>query len=261
MRPSSPGFPTRSGCSRERDPDRGEVSAGLTRWLPRRRRRRRWPASSGRWPAGPARWSPGWWPARRAGPRHRGDRQIGETVAAQRLLRRREAGRRGDAQLGQALPHRLPGGKIVAAVHKYGNAAARQRQGRQHEPRRPARAAGAVRRPVQVRDRRARRQPGRAAGCLDQAGNLLGVLAAVAQQHQERADLHRIGASGQHHAERLRRLVARQRPRPARSAAERGDERGEPLDVGLRHAASRNASAAVAARSMTWPTSSSVGPS
>ena len=70
-------------------------------------------------------------------------------------------------------------------------------------------------------------QPGMGTDSLDHSGDLLGILAAEAQQHEERADLMRIGLAAKDHAESDVRFLPRQGPRSPGAAPECRNEPGE----------------------------------
>jgi hypothetical protein len=163
------------------------------------------------------------------------DRQIGEAVALEPRRRVRDRRGRRQAQRPQRVGDAGTAREFVAAVHEHAHARGRQRQRRQQEPRRRAGAARAVRRPVQIGGKAAV-QAAHVARRLDQSGDLVGILAAVAQQHQEGADLVRIGRPGQRHGERLARLGAAERARAPRPASQRGHERSEAGVAGRGHA-------------------------
>ncbi len=120
-------------------------------------------------------------------------------------------------------------GELVAAVHQDRGAGGGEGQGGEQEPGLAAGAAGAVAGPIEVDGRAARWEAGAdlGAGGFDQAGDLVGRFAAVAEQHQEGADLLRLGLAAQHHAERVAGLLAREGARAAGAAAEGADVGGE----------------------------------
>ncbi len=159
--------------------------------------------------------------------RQAAQRQIGEAVPIEMPACVVQPVGDRQAQRGQRRRDTDAGRKAVRAVHQHAHTGARQRQRRQQEPWRPPRPASAVRGPVQIGPHPGGGDPGRIAHRLDQTGNLVRVLAAIAQQHQERADLIRVGLPGQHHRHCLARLRPRQRPRTAGSASQGGDECGE----------------------------------
>jgi hypothetical protein len=66
---------------------------------------------------------------------------------------------------------------------------------------------------------------------IDQPGDFLDILAAIAQQHQEGAELDFLDPAGQHHGERPPRLGARQRARAAGAATESRDKAGKFLAI------------------------------
>ena len=121
-------------------------------------------------------------------------------------------------------------------MHQYRDAGPGQRQGGKQEPGRAAGAAGAIGRPVQIHAHRPR-QPRMRSGGLHQAGDFLGILPPETQQHQEGADLMRIGLAPEHHAERGLGLGAGQGAGPAGTPPQRGDEHGKLGFQGLGHTA------------------------
>ena len=106
-------------------------------------------------------------------------------------------------------------------MHQDGGARGRQRQRRQQEPGFAPRPPCAVAGPVERHRRPAWGRPGqRVPRRLDQPGDLVRRLAAIAQQHQKRAHLLVRRLAAQHHPQRLARLLPRQRARPPGTASQ-----------------------------------------